>query len=1003
MNVRTQGPQLDLPESVRRQFAGFARRLCLVETAFAVLGGACGLLAAYLVLFVSDRFWDTPSWLRALLAAGGTLSVAVFAALWAHRWVWRRRDDRHLAGMVQSRYPRLGDRLLGIVELADESKRPPNVSPALCRAAMQQVAADAVTLDFQRAVPTRNTRMSAATFSVCAGVLLVAFLLVPAAGLNALQRWLRPLASVPRYTLVQLEQLAPRQIVPYGELFEVHGRIKQTSRWFPTVARGRFDGQLPVEAAVEAGSFLFSVPGQTREGNFLLRVGDARHRVSIVPTFRPELTELRAGVEYPQYLGYPAAQLDARNGSAEILEGSRVTLAGRVSRPLRTATLGSQSLAAQRDQFSTAPMVVEETKRLAFEWQDELGLRGKAPFVMTINARKDQVPAVDCRGLPPVVAILEDEVLEFEVWAEDDFGVKQLGVSWEGEADKETEAEAPRGNAVVADGAPQLKKLAGKFRFAPQVMNLAPQLITLHATAADYYPEREPSRSVAYRIYVLDYARHAQLLQKEFERLLERLEEIARAEEAALESNERLHELSPEELAKPETAEKLREQERAENANAEQLRRLQEELMKLIKEALRNKTIPESVLREWAKLLETIQPLPSDLMPKVAGMLGKAGKETAQRLQRLAEALAQQKGVLERLMQALKQLNEANDLMQASNFVNRLRQAASAETEIGGTLQQMLPQSAGLSAEQLPTTLKTKLGTLHEKQSQTQKKVQYIRDDLGHFAKRSRQAKYDEVHEGMEKSHVVEELEKLADLVQDNQGAQAIDQTGKWATQLLAWADLLGKQSDGAGGQGAGQLSPEAIELMLKLMRIRQQEEGLRESTRFLEEQKAALPAYEESATRLARIQDGLGEQIQRIQRRYNLSQIAQLLDQVNAAMGDASQLLYKPQTDGETIAAETEVIELLSSACQGAGGGSSSSLMAALMQMLGMGAGATGGGSLQGGTTEHETTSANGSATGAPPEARHVEKAGGHSGSTLPAEFRDALEAYFDAVERMK
>jgi hypothetical protein len=254
----------------------------------------------------------------------------------------------------------------------------------------------------------------------------------------------------------------------------------------------------------------------------------------------------------------------------------------------------------------------------------------------------------------------------------------------------------------------------------------------------------------------------------------------------------------------------------------------------------------------------------------------------------------------------------------------------------------------------------------------------------------------------MEKARVVAELEKLAGWVGENRGAQVIEEAGNWAKQLLAWADLLGSQSGSCSGQGgAGQLSPETIELILKLMRIRQQEEGLRESTRFLEEQRAVLPIYEESATKLGRIQDGLAKQVEELPGRYMCSKIAHLLDQVTEAMGDASRLLYKPQTDGETVAAETEVIELLSSSCRGAGAGSG--LMAALMQMLGMNAGSTGGGSMAGGTTEHEATSATGSATGAPTETRHVEKAGGRGDGNLPAEFRHALEAYFDAVERMK
>ena len=49
--MQTNQPKLELPASVRRQLDGFSRRLCAVETLFAVLGAAGGLLAAYLLLF----------------------------------------------------------------------------------------------------------------------------------------------------------------------------------------------------------------------------------------------------------------------------------------------------------------------------------------------------------------------------------------------------------------------------------------------------------------------------------------------------------------------------------------------------------------------------------------------------------------------------------------------------------------------------------------------------------------------------------------------------------------------------------------------------------------------------------------------------------------------------------------------------------------------------------------------------------------------------------------
>src|ERR1700733_5031831 len=109
-----------LPEALRLQFAQVERRLWRVESTVAFCCVAGGLMVSFLALFVSDRFWDTPGWLRLTLWLGGLAAAAVAGTVWAQRWVWRRRDLRALANLVQKKYRRLGDRLLGIVELANE-------------------------------------------------------------------------------------------------------------------------------------------------------------------------------------------------------------------------------------------------------------------------------------------------------------------------------------------------------------------------------------------------------------------------------------------------------------------------------------------------------------------------------------------------------------------------------------------------------------------------------------------------------------------------------------------------------------------------------------------------------------------------------------------------------------------------------------------------------------------------------------------------------------------
>jgi len=977
-----------LPESVRAQFDGFARRLRVVETAFAMLGAAGGLLAAYLVLFVSDRFWDTPAVLRVLLMVAGAAGVAAAGWYWARRWIVRRRDERQFAVMVQRRFPRLGDRLLGIVELADESKRPSNVSPELCRAALAQVAAEASTFEFQQAVPTESTRRAALIVGIAGAVLVAGLLAMPAAGWNALQRWLRPWSNVPRYTLVELRGVTPRLVVPYGEAFPVKGRVGEASRWRPTVARGKFDGQSPLEATVNAGAFVFQVPGQTRSGVFAVRVGDARARSEVAPMFRPELTGLKATIEFPGYLGYGATTQDVHNGALDVVEGARLSLAGAASRELDGAWWNTnEALRVNGRTFESSAVTVETNRTLTVEWQDVVGLRAKSPVSLTINAKPDQAPLPDFRKQPAVVAILEDEVLPVAIKATDDFGVKEIGVNWEGEG-----AMPVRGDAVVAGGGQQRRQVAGEFRFAPHTLGITPQMVTLRATAVDYRPGREPARSRGYRVLVLDYASHAQAVQREFEKLQEQLEEIARAEELAHETNRQLAELSPEQR----TREKREAQEQMERANAERLRRWQEQLTKLLKEALRNRTIPESLLKEWAQIWERLEPLPSEWMPEVADSLRKGEME---------KALARQAETLKRLTELLQQLQNSNEAMQAASFVQRLRQASETERKVETTMRELLPVTAGARPEDLPEAPRRKLQAAETQQQSTHRQVRYLRDDLGAFVRRSRIAKYREVHEAMEETQIVDELAKLMEQVEANRAATAIPAAKQWADQLALWADKLGKAAGAGSGQGqGGEMSQEAMELMMKLMRIRQEEIGIRETTRSLEERKALAPTYAEMARALGVQQRKLGERVGELSQQYADPQLAELLAQVGEAMDDATKALRLPDTGAPAIGAETEVIELLSAACNGQSQGGGKGSLAALMMRLGLagGSGATGGGNPGGGPADGASPEGTGSATGAGPGGRHVEKASGAGEAALPEEFRAALESYFEQREKM-
>src|SRR5437660_1450379 len=118
---------LPLPDALRRQFAKLERRIWRLDVVIAVCGAIIALAASYALQFLSDRVWDTPGWLRVIFTGLGVGAFGYFIWFYGSRWVWGSRTFEQMANIVQRRYRRLGDRLLGIVELADEKKRPPNV------------------------------------------------------------------------------------------------------------------------------------------------------------------------------------------------------------------------------------------------------------------------------------------------------------------------------------------------------------------------------------------------------------------------------------------------------------------------------------------------------------------------------------------------------------------------------------------------------------------------------------------------------------------------------------------------------------------------------------------------------------------------------------------------------------------------------------------------------------------------------------------------------------
>lgn len=882
-----------MPDSLRTQLTSFRGNLWKIKVAEAILAGLFGLLFSYLIVFGLDRIWSTPGMVRLAILIGGTSLFVIFAPYWIHRWVFGHRREDQLARLIARKFPRLGDRLLGVVELQDQKESKESLSPELRAAAMRTVASEAKGQDFVKALPnSRHRSWSLAVLTVFAlsGTALV---LAPKAGMNALKRWLMPLADTPRYTFTKLDPYEETLIVPYDEPFEISLSLSSETDQRPASGTARFGIQEPVVADLDEETYLFQFPGQTEAGDVTIQIGDTRQSIRVQPTPRPDIGPVTATLTYPDYLQIKSKRMELRTGNMTAVIGSKITLQANTvpARPLSKGTLTVRTLPKiqERDMFTepeeeeqpkpepdplpepaltalditgasmaSRPVeVIENPTELQLNWRDEHGLDDVGGYRLRVEPFADQSPLAYIQGIDRQTVLVETGTIEFDVICEDDFGIRRIGYEYSGQFTKPTDETPSNGSMPLMDGAPDKRRLGDKVSFSPSTLGIKPQKLEIRAYVEDYYPGRGRVYSEPITLFILTENEHAQLLKEQFDRIIGELEDAARREQGDFDENQRLEREDDETLQEDQGLEKLEEQEMREGENIEKMDDLSERMEKLLTEALRNSEIDSETMQKMAETMQKMQELSQQDMPKVEQNLNEAQDPQStpeQSKQDLKEAIEEQRKVLEKMRETIEKANEANRNFEASTFVNRLRRAASEEDSIASTLINSVDVDdgdksiAGLSVEELDPADQRIIGELAMQQRRTASDVRWIQEDLGHFYARTQKEEHKELLTAMRESQIDVKLDGVRERIAGNKTYQAIMGTKKWAAQLREWANILDppqEQGDPPGGPGS-EGAPEGLddndfEFMLKVMKMIQTEQDIRARTRALEQLRRTL------------------------------------------------------------------------------------------------------------------------------------------------------------------
>ncbi len=607
----------ELPVILETKLAEFRKRVWIVKLTEGLLAAAFGIVLSYILVFALDRVMETPVWLRASLLIAGALTLGLGVPLKWHRWVWRQRSLEDAARLLKRTFPRLGDQLLGIVELAHVEAGSAGRSERLVQAAMDQAAEAVKDKDFSHAVPEAKHFQWGWAAGVTAMLAVAAVTLVPEAAWNSMARWVTPWRDVERFTFAKIEKLPNRLVVPYAEPFDLKVQLDKDTRWSPARAKAQISDQPAIVSHLQEGAYPLEFPPQKEDASLSLSLGDVRKTLNVLPRTRPELTALSVRTRLPQYLKYQTEPvIEVRGGSVSILKGAQAALEATASRELASAEVdGAAEQVSGAKVMTSFHQVAADAERHVM-WKDRDGLTPREPLVLKINAIEDDSPRLAARRETPEQVVLDSEVVVFDVDAQDDFGIQRTGLEWRSVNDDKT-----KGDKIAAAGAPEKKELSNKATFCAVRDGVEPQTLEIRAWAEDYLPNRKRAYSAAFVLHVLNKTDHALWLTEQFGKWLEAARESYEREQQLHATNKELRAMDAAELDRPESRRKIAQQASAENANAARLSNLNQSGRSLVEQATRNDEFDAQRLESWATMLKSLQDIAAKRMPSVADLL----------------------------------------------------------------------------------------------------------------------------------------------------------------------------------------------------------------------------------------------------------------------------------------------------------------------------------------------------------------------------------------------
>lgn len=481
-------------------------------------------LAARVMLLLAAVFWlglaidwsfEPP---RTARASGLALSViALVGAAAAGLWRLARAPlgAKNLALALERRFPRLGESLLTVVDLAEQPGLT-RFAPDLIAATTQRALAALPELDLRQVLDLRPLRRELAWAAAAWASIGLLVATAPAFTRLYLERALLltdgPWPRATRLTLAGFNEGKAR--IARGSDFLVKitadpsGQVPHAVRlWYRGAGEPWLSVDLLRRGAPDSGDARYEHPLASVADSLDLEIrgGDARLRdLRLEVVEPPQVAGVTLECRYPKYLGRADARLPLAT-AGPIPEGAEVTVHLETSKPIAEASWYADSAPEDAQSRAFAP----PTRALAIplgvlsakpapryvELADPSGIRSQ-PWLLELDCVADQPPKVSAQPRGLGAAITPQARIVWHGEALDDYGLAQIGFATRG-ADGATHVQP----FESLPGAPRERRIEAAFDVAPLALRPGDQL-QLALAARDHW-DLGPAPHVGYSDWIV--------------------------------------------------------------------------------------------------------------------------------------------------------------------------------------------------------------------------------------------------------------------------------------------------------------------------------------------------------------------------------------------------------------------------------------------------------------------------------------------------------------------